>query len=152
MARFLNNMAFLILVNILATTGYTENLLWYVDEGYIAVFIFIQYSKSFNTVDHYKLLAIICNVGFKSVCNKYLFSYMNGREQYVEIKSFYRVNLNAAYGVRKVLSWGLYYVTSMFRTFSVQNCKGVIFHSPTILLLYRGKLIRKYYKPTQPKT
>ena len=68
-----------------ALINITENIRRALDEGNIGCAVFVDLQKTFDTVDHQILIAILDHYGIRGVSNNWFKSYLSNRYQYVSV-------------------------------------------------------------------
>ena len=57
----------------------------HLDSGQVAVGVFVDLKKAFDTVDHQILCHKLNHYGIRGVANKWFSSYLNSRSQFVSV-------------------------------------------------------------------
>ena len=70
-----------------------------IDKGNIAVGVFVDFQKAFDTVNHKILLQKLEHYGIRGIANNWFSSYLSNRRQYVSIGSTNSDTMPVAHGV-----------------------------------------------------
>ena len=70
----------------------------YHEKVYVSCF-FLDLKKAFDTVDHAILLRKLYHMGFRERINRYINSYLSGREQHVQVGDFKSENMTITKGI-----------------------------------------------------
>ena len=84
---------------VLALIENVDNIRNYIDNGEYVLGIYLDLRKAFDTVDHNILLGKLNHYGFRGHVNKFIQSYLNGREQYTTINGSNSKMQNISKGV-----------------------------------------------------
>ena len=63
----------------------TQQIKETIDKGNIAVGVFVDFQKAFDTVNHKILLDKLEHYGVRGIANKWFSSYLSNRQQYVSV-------------------------------------------------------------------
>ena len=65
----------------------------------ITMAVFLDLSKSFDTINHHVLLYKLCHYGIRGISNKWLSSYLSNRKQYIEMNECKSPLITLTHGV-----------------------------------------------------
>ena len=82
-----------------ALLSMTQQIKDIVDKGNIAVGVFVDFQKAFDTVNHKILLQKLEHYGIRGIANNWFSSYLSNRRQYVSIGSTNSNTMPVAHGV-----------------------------------------------------
>ena len=89
------------------------------NDNNLVLAIFLDLTKAFDTLDHDTLLTKLSNYGFRGVVNDWFHSYLNDRQQKVQIKNKYSDIKPISYGVSQGSTLGpllfLIYINEVFQ-------------------------------------
>ena len=83
----------------MALISLTDKLIKAMENGEVAVGIFIDFRKAFDTVNHEILLNKLYHYGIRGTAHDWFSSYLTGRQQYVEYNGHKSKTLNVSCGV-----------------------------------------------------
>jgi ribonuclease P/MRP protein subunit RPP40 len=66
----------------LAMISLMENIINSLERGHFTIGLFLDFSKAFDTVNHKILISKLNHYGIRGIANKWITSYLTGREQY----------------------------------------------------------------------
>ena len=114
----------------------------YIDKGEIALGIYLDLRKAFDTVNHAILLSKLDHYGISGHMNKFLASYLNNRQQYTVVNGVKSEILSIDTGVPQGSVLGplffLIYVNDIINC--LNHSKGTLFADDTSLLLHDKNL------------
>lgn len=98
--------------------------------------VFVDLSKAFDTVCHRKLLEKLYRCGFRGVCYDLFESYLNDRQQFVEVNGFRSSMKNISYGIPQGTVLGPIMFTIYVNSLLKKKLKGrvISFADDTVLL------------------
>ena len=82
-----------------ALLSMTQQIKDIIDKGNIAVGVFVDFQKAFDTVNHKILLQKLEHYGIRGIANNWFSSYLSNRRQYVSIGSTNSDTMPVAHGV-----------------------------------------------------
>ena len=122
-----------------ATLDFVKAIEEAIAEGDMAIGVFCDLSKAFDTLNHHLLISKLDHYGIRGKMKEWIQSYLSGREQYVEFKGARSYKLPLPTGVPQGSVLGpllfLLYINDLP---AAANLKAVMFADDTNLLI-RGK-------------
>ena len=70
-----------------AQLSMTQQIKETIDKGSIAVGVFVDFQRAFDTINHKILLDKLEHYGVRGIANKWFSSYLSNRKQYVSISN-----------------------------------------------------------------
>ena len=133
-----------------ALINITDKIRDALDKNLLAVGVFIDFQKAFDTVNHDILAKKLENYGIRGCINNWFKSYLSNRKQYVSINGFDSNEMDIEHGVPQGSVLGpllfLLYINDLHLT--IQNCLTYHFADDTNLLRI-GKKAKKNSKTNQ---
>jgi len=77
-----------------ALLSMTQQIKDTIDNGNIAIGVFVDFQKAFDTVNHKILLGKLEHYGIRGVANNWFSSYLHNRKQFVSMDSFFNPSKN----------------------------------------------------------